>query len=354
MVNSEKESSFVDEWIDKPMHFAIQQIPDDVAPFLSGDRSFIFQPSLKRKAVDDALLEEFEDVLDSKGSQEIFHESDFHGDPDEPNVSGLAADGGVEMSEPLADAEVVDESSQHPTVKAKKSTVDLVKHRMHGHTPYHSEGLVCRQAKSVKQHRRKTDKGIPVTELFADFFFWGVSKEAFQEYKMLCLVDAATGMIGVIPMGSAPRQVSAWLRHWLSEFNQIGASAAEFPLEVYTDLEVSAGKLFQDALIGRTVSLKRAPPQAHEAIGQAEKGVRRLKESVAALRLDLRENSGDICDTQKAVACIFGYAAFCHNLYTVLMVTASDHQQSWRLGRSLRRCRQVCLAVLSLQRFLMH
>ena len=311
-----EESRFVDEWIDKPMHFAIQHIPDDVAPFLSGNRDFIFQPSVKRKAIGDALLEEFEDNLESKGSQENFHESEFHDDPDEPNVSGLAADGGVGMSEPLADAEVFDESSQHPTVKAKKSTVDLVKHRMNGHTPYHSECLVCRQAKSVKQHRRKTDKGIPVTELYADFFFWGVLKEAFQEYKMLCLVDAATGMIGVIPMGPDPRQVSAWLRHWLSEFNQIGVAAAEFPLEIYTDKEISVGKLFQDALIGRTVALKRAPPQAHEAIGQAEKGIRRLKESVAALRLDLRENSCDICDTQKAVACIFGYAAFCHNLHS--------------------------------------
>ena len=305
---------FVDEWVDKPMHFAIQRIPEDVTRFLSTDGAFIFQPSVKRKADDDSLLEE--ENLESKGSQEVFHGETLHDDPDEPNIPGFLTEDGVGKSGPLADAEVLDKSAQHPTVRAKKSMSDLAKHRMHGHTPFHSECVVCKQSKSVKQHRRKTDKGIPVTEIYADFFFWGLSEADSQKYKMLCLVDAATGMLGVIPMGPDPRQISSWLMHWLSEFNQIGISAAEFPLEIYTDKEQSVGKLFRQSMIGRTVALKRAAPQAHEAVGQAEKGIRRLKESVAAIRLDLRENLCDICDTQKAVACIFCYAAFCHNLHS--------------------------------------
>ena len=149
------------------------------------------------------------------------------------------------------------------------------------------------------------------------FFYSLGDNETKTDYKFLALYDAATGLPGVVPMSENDvRTIGSWVVKWLGEFNVLGLSAAQHPLEVVTDKEKQVGNILMQANIGREVALKCASPQSHESVGAVESAMRRLKEGVSTLRTDLRS-----CGVSKqSLATAFAYVCMCSNLHSSLVM----------------------------------
>ena len=63
------------------------------------------------------------------------------------------------------------------------------------------------------------------------------------------------------------------------------------------------------------ILVRKASPQGHESVGAAERTVRRFKEGAATIRVDLREEGVDICNTHDSWFQLFKYVAFAHNCF---------------------------------------
>ena len=317
----------------KFFHMPLQQIPSHLEGLIFDHGSNVLQPSVKRKAEIDAEGEDdfarlMGDVgVSADGPGHMFHEPKIDDDvfPSDMSleVSKSHADpsAGIEQPPPLPSGDIEigsDPSSQHPAVMKKADRVSLEKHRLHGHYPFHPDCLACKQAKGTTQHRRRTKKGLPVTELYADFFFYGLGDNgAKTDFKFLALYDAATGMVGAVPMSESDvRTIGSWVVKWLGEFNVLGLSAAQHPLEVVTDKEQQVGNILLQSNIGREISLKRASPQSHEALGAVESAIRRIKEGVATLRTDLRSCGVDLNNNKQSIATSIAYVCMCNNLHS--------------------------------------
>ena len=317
----------------KFFHMPLQQIPPHLEGLIFDQSPNVLQPSVKRKAeigaeVEDDFARLMGNVGESTGDPgHISNEPNIDEDifpPDmsmEVSKSHADVSAGVEQQPSLLQGEVEigsDPSSKHPAVMKKADRVSLEKHRLHGHYPFHPDCLACKQAKGTTQHRRRSKKGFPVTELYADFFFYSLGdNETKTEYKFLALYDAATGLLGVVPMSESDvRTIGSWVVKWLGEFNVLGLSAAQHPLEVVTDKEKQVGNILVQANIGREVALKRAPPQSHESVGAGESAIRRLKEGVSTLRTDLRSCGVDLKNSKQSIATAFAYVCMCSNLHS--------------------------------------
>ena len=195
-----------------------------------------------------------------------------------------------------------DLSADHPAVRHWNRLSDLEQHRMQGHFPFRPDCLECSQSKGVKQHRRRA--GI-VREIVADFMF-------VEGLKYLVFTDAA---IAVAPVVGDIRQTGAWVEKWCYEFNLVGRAASEYPLQVITDKEDAVGSLITKAFVGTEISIKKASPQAHEAVGSAERAIRTLKEGIGAIRLSLRELGFDVALGARGLNSLLAYIAMCHNMH---------------------------------------
>ena len=197
------------------------------------------------------------------------------------------------------------DDSQHPKVQQRQ--IELQKHVMRGHFPYHPDCIACRQGKSTYQHRRKKE-GKDIHELSCDFFF-------YEGQKFLAMTDSYTGMIAALPAADTEK-ARQWVRHWISEFGLIGPLSLQHPLEIFTDAEKSVGSLIRESDIGRPIRIQKAAPQAHESVGAAEGCIRKLKDAVATVRSSIREFGVDIANSDKARCCIFAYVSFCSNAHS--------------------------------------
>ena len=147
--------------------------------------------------------------------------------------------------------------------------------------------------------------------MYADFFF--IARETHkQEHKFLAVVEVASGMVGVIPCDSYRRTTNVVMSRWFAEF----AINAHDVLEVFSDAEGAVGKLCSNGLEdGVRVLVRKAAPQAQEAVGAVERAVRRFKEASATIRVDLREAGVDICNSYDSWFHLLKYVAFAHNAF---------------------------------------
>ena len=178
----------------------------------------------------------------------------------------------------------------------KSTEAELAQHRLQGHTPFHPGCRHCQIARSVHQHRKR-DKGRLESEVVADFFFLTTTGEDLRSerlvnyLKVLVLVERMSSMIGAVVVSSNVVQTRSGIVAWLKEF---GLTSGACSVRLVTDAEGAVADLVGTSSGAFSFQVKRAEPQNHEAVGSAERGVRRLKESLQTLRSDLNVEGLDV------------------------------------------------------------
>ena len=166
---------------------------------------------------------------------------------------------------------------------------DLAIHRRQGHVPFDSRCLACARARAVFQRRRKRGTEREV-ELQADIAYLSQTGEASREehgraIRILVLTEMMSGALGFVVISSnadkTKRQVGAWLDHF-------GLVSQHTAITLHTDAEIGVAELVGRSVGSYSFVIRRAAPQQHHSIGGAERAVRELKESLAALRADLK------------------------------------------------------------------
>ena len=199
----------------------------------------------------------------------------------------------------------------------KHTEAELALHRLQGHTPFHPGCKHCQVARSVHQHRKR-DKGRLESEVVADFFFLTTTGEDLRAdrlvnyLKVLVLVERMSSMIGAVVVSSNVVQTRSGIVSWLKEF---GLTSGTCSVRLLTDAEGAVADLVGTASGAFTFQIKRAEPQNHEAVGSAERGVRRLKEAFQTLRSDLNVEGLDVCFTADGLSCVLTYLCFSLNKF---------------------------------------
>ena len=169
--------------------------------------------------------------------------------------------------------------------------------------------MECLKAKAVKQHRRRQTKQ-EVATIVADFLFIGPSKR-----KALVVVEVVSRMLAAVPVHENVERTRAIMRQWFAEFalDGIGHKCA---VEVFTDAEVAVGNLLKAVETGTRLSVRKAPPQAHEVVGLAERYVRYVEETVGLLKSDLRQAfQVELVDTTVAWELVLQYVSCTYNRF---------------------------------------
>ncbi|CAE7265610.1 unnamed protein product [Symbiodinium sp. CCMP2592] len=178
----------------------------------------------------------------------------------------------------------------------RSSEAELALHRLQGHTPYHPGCKHCQVSRTVFQHRRRRD-GRLETEVVADFFFLSSTGEERREVRsdnlrVLVMVERMSSMIGAIVTSDNLVASRTDIVRWLREF---GLESGTCSILMLTDAEEAVSDLVAGASDEFVFQVRKAGPQCHESIGVAERGVRKIKESLQTLRSDLNHEGLDIC-----------------------------------------------------------
>ena len=195
------------------------------------------------------------------------------------------------------------------TSVGQMSGQETLVHRMRGHVPFNPFCMQCLKAKAVKQHRRRRTRQ-EVASLVADFLFIGPAKR-----KALVIVEVVTHMLACAPVHENVDRTRALLKQWFAEFalDGVGHKCA---LEVFTDAEIAVGNLLKSVETGTRLSVRKAPPQAHEVVGLAERFVRYVEETVAVLKDDLKQTfHTELVDTSLAWEVVLQYVSCTYNRF---------------------------------------
>ncbi|CAE6933000.1 unnamed protein product [Symbiodinium sp. CCMP2592] len=131
----------------------------------------------------------------------------------------------------------------------------------------------------------------------ADFFFLSSTGEERREVRsdnlrVLVMVERMSSMIGAIVTSDNLVASRTDIVRWLREF---GLESGTCSILMLTDAEEAVSDLVAGASDEFVFQVRKAGPQCHESIGVAERGVRKIKESLQTLRSDLNHEGLDIC-----------------------------------------------------------
>ncbi|CAE7669829.1 unnamed protein product [Symbiodinium sp. CCMP2592] len=152
----------------------------------------------------------------------------------------------------------------------RSSEAELALHRLQGHTAYALSPRV--QALPGVQN--------------------GETRGQIGQFRVLVMVERMSSMIGAIVTSDNLVSSRTDIVRWLREF---GLESGTCSILMLTDAEEAVSDLVAGASDEFVFQVRKAGPQCHESIGVAERGVRRIKESLQTLRSDLNHEGLDIC-----------------------------------------------------------
>ena len=213
------------------------------------------------------------------------------------------ADGPIDHPLPSPDDDL-DVETDHSAPRNRlweQETRDLFKHRAQGHATYHPACPQCIGARGVTKHRRKQgERGIEVQADFA----------VFEDFRVLCLVETSSGSLGYIYM-RANREVS--LNETLAWARSVGITGpSSCVVYIKHDAEPSLVSSLEKALPAK---LEKSAPQSHESVGNAERSVRYLQETLAILKQDLLDAGFRLKTNPESLPFITRYIANSHNFH---------------------------------------
>ena len=183
-----------------------------------------------------------------------------------------------------------------------------------GHTPHDPRCVQCAKGRRVFQHRRRKE-GVTECELQADFAFLSVRGEFTEEevdtcFKVLVMTEMSSNCVGYVVVNNDLASVRVQIVKWLEHF---GLNSEKSSIVLTTDAERSVSQLISRSSPNFSFTVRRANPQQHRSVGGAERGVRRLKESLSVLRADMNESGYDIPFTLESLQHVTWYLALTHN-----------------------------------------
>ena len=204
-----------------------------------------------------------------------------------------------------------------PITRSVATEIELAQHRLQGHTPYHPGCRHCQVSRSIHQHRKRGADRLE-SEVVADFFYLSSTGEDHRlvhrdNLKVLVLVERMSSMIGAVVVSDSIVHTRGEIIKWLREF---GLTSGACSIRLVTDAESAVADLVGTSSGEFTFQVKRAEPQNHEAVGSAERGVRRLKESLQTLRSDLNQGGLDVCFSLSGFGVALTYVCFSLNKYS--------------------------------------
>lgn len=199
----------------------------------------------------------------------------------------------------------------------------LLQHRAQGHFPFHPQCVQCQASRSVFQHRRKresTEQRRMSTEVVADFFYVSTRGEVTEKgqsdsFRFLVISERATSSVGCVYVGKDVAEARQGVVAWLNEF---GLQSSEASIVLITDSETAVSKLVTGACEGYSFIVRKAAPQAHEAVGVAERHVRTMREALQVLRADLQQQGVDIVFEPLSVESAFRYLCMAYNRFALV------------------------------------
>ena len=210
--------------------------------------------------------------------------------------------------------EVSDFGNVCPLSKAARN--ELEQHRNQGHTPHNPNCLECSRGRSTFQHRRRDGDCIE-SEIQADFGFLSqqgeVSEiEASGAIRVLVLTETVSNAIGYVVVEDDLNRTRSAIVRWLKHF---GMESERYSIVLHTDAEQAVRNLVGGVSPQFTFQVRKAGNQQHQSVGAAERGVRRLKETLAVLRADLNKHDVDIRFDKECIGEALNYLALSHNHY---------------------------------------
>ena len=176
----------------------------------------------------------------------------------------------------------------------------LFQHVLNGHATYHPACESCRLSRGVTRH---VSRKLGELEIQADFAI-------IQGFKILVLVEKESGAVGFVFVSQNHEGVIREIERWVTSVGLAGPSSA--CILVRSDLEPALVSLLKKSIPGR---VETVPPEAHEQVGSAERGVRLLKERMSCLRYEIQQQGCDFPLTDECLPLLCRYIATTHNLH---------------------------------------
>ena len=210
--------------------------------------------------------------------------------------------------------DVPEEGLLQPLSKAARN--ELEAHRNQGHTPHNPNCLECARGRTTFKHRRRARDFIE-SEVQADFGFISQHGEVSETespgaIKILVMTEMVSNAIAYVVVGEDTNKVRAQITKWLLHF---GLESERMSIILHTDAEQAVRNLVTSSSSRFSFQVRKAGNQQHQSIGGAERGVRRMKESLAILRADLIQNGWDVRMDAEHLNEALTYLALMHNHY---------------------------------------
>ena len=197
---------------------------------------------------------------------------------------------------------------------SKKAKQELEQHRNQGHTPHNPNCLECARGRGTFQHRRRVGDTIE-SEIQAYFVFLSQKGEVSETetsnaVKVLVLTEAVSNAIGYVVVDDHVVRARTSVTQWLKLF---GMESEKYSIVLHTDAEQAVRNLITGSSAQFSFQVKKARNQQHQSIGGSERGVRRLRETLAVLRADLNQNGWDIRFDPDCIGEALNYLALMQN-----------------------------------------
>ena len=101
---------------------------------------------------------------------------------------------------------------------------------------------------------------------------------------------------------------------WFGEFG-LRNSAEEVSVVLLTDSESAVSSMVANVQ-GYQFLVQKAPPQAHESVGHAERAIRGVKEAVKVQLLEFERLGYTLQFEKKVIQALLNYVCFSHNCFS--------------------------------------
>ena len=193
---------------------------------------------------------------------------------------------------------------------------ELVAHRLRGHVPYEPSCEICQSCRGVHKHRRRAGNKLS-TEVFADFGFLsqeGLDESDKQSFKFLVIKEVFSSSIGAVVVSDEKGGEQQLISKWFGEFG-LRNSAEEVSVVLLTDSESAVSSMVAN-IQGYQFLVQKAPPQAHESVGHAERAIRGVKEAVKMQLLEFERLGYTLQFEKKVIQALLNYVCFSHNCFS--------------------------------------
>ena len=135
-----------------------------------------------------------------------------------------------------------------------------------------------------------------------------------QSFKFLVIKEVFSSSIGAVVVSEDKVGEQQLISKWFGEFG-LRNSAEEVSVVLLTDSESAVSSMVAN-IQGYQFLVQKAPPQAHESVGHAERTIRLVKEAFRVQLLEFEKMGYTLQFEKKVVQALLNYVCFSHNCFS--------------------------------------